>query len=287
MKSLSKKVSGAVILSLLSVALGTAWAADKAPTPEDKLKEKVSERLEVAKEQAGTPQAQLEKRVDAVEDKLKKEPVKPIERMVSFDFSNAKAIQSSDGTLIFVGANGRYAIVGEIVDVWQKKSLKTAAEIEQSAKTIPVQALGVDPKTMNAFSIGEGSQAVTLFVDPLCGWCHELVKTVESNKTLQKDYRFNFYVVPALGDASNLIAKKLYCAGLDNAGKKDAFMAHGKTLPEGKVDPKCDLRGYDRTLLASEMMGVQAVPFVIAPDGRFSRGMPRDLARFLATPNKE
>ena len=269
------------MLSRIVVAIaGTLFVASSATYAIDEAELKAQIKQKMTSE--STPQDELDKRVDTLENKLKKDPVKPIKRMAAFDFSNAKAIESDDGTMVFVGGNGRYAIVGEIVDVWQKKPLKSVEAIEASTKTIPVNALGLNPKTMNAFSLGEGKAVVSLFVDPYCGWCHELAKTVQASAALLKTYRFDFYVVPALGDASDTVAKHLACSGLSNEAKMRAFMEHGKAF-EGKALPTdCDLKAYGRTLVVSQLMGIKSVPLIIAPDGRFSRGMPHDLAAFLA-----
>lgn len=263
----------------LLITMAVAMTVNSAHAVEEaKLKAQIKEKMM----SEATSEAILQDPVEKLENKLKKEPVKPIKRMTTFDFSNAKAIESADGTMVFVGGNGRYAIVGEMVDVWQKKPLKTVQAIEASVQTIPVDALGLNPETMNTFSIGLGSDVVSLFVDPLCGWCHELAKIVETNEALLKAYRFDFYIVPALGDASDTVAKQLACAGLENSAKMDAFMDQGKAF-EGKELPKnCDLKPYGRTLMVSHMIGIKSVPLIVAPDGRFSRGMPRDLAAFLA-----
>jgi thiol:disulfide interchange protein DsbC len=50
------------------------------------------------------------------------------------------------------------------------------------------------------------------------------------------------------------------------------------TLPSKET---CDSSQYDQTLLTAHFIGIEGVPFVVAPDGRVSQGRPKSLKSWL------
>ena len=48
-----------------------------------------------------------------------------------------------------------------------------------------------------------------------------------------------------------------------------------------KTKEKCEMAGYNDTLMTAQLLGVQGVPFVVASDGRFVAGKPQDVKAFL------
>lgn len=221
------------------------------------------------------------------EDKLSKRleeailSVGKIDRVVKLDFDDAHAVHSDNGQILFMSGNGRFVLVGDLIDVWQKKELKTIEEIAEASSRIPVEDLGLTPEGMNTLTLGTGPKVVSAFVDPHCGWCHRLITEVKDDAGLLKDYTVNFYVVPALGAASNEVAKHLYCAKADPKQKLEAFIEGPDKIRALPRDEACDTRGYDQTLMTAQLIGVKGVPFVIAPDGRSVEGKPRSLRGFL------
>lgn len=271
-------------------------AEQLAKSPEERFKEKVEERLEVAKQQEAnqpandiqTAEQRQQAQAQAQEQfKEKAKSASPIREVVEMNFANARAIQAEDGTLMLVSDNGRYAFTGKVIDIWQKKELTNIDEIWQSVSTIPVKEFGLNPEDSSAMQIGQGPEHVTVFVDPLCGWCNKLVDEVSKDKELQKEYTFDFYVVPALGDESHKLGYRLYCAPESNELKIKAFLA-GKDKVEALVEnEKCDASGYDDMLVAAQMLGIRSVPFVVAPNGRFIAGKPSSMRLFLEESKKE
>lgn len=221
------------------------------------------------------------------EDKLSKRleeaimSVGKIDRVVKLDFDDAHAVHSDNGQILFMSGNGRFVLVGDLIDVWQKKELKTIEEIADATSRIPVEDLGLTPEGMNTLTLGTGPKVVSAFVDPHCGWCHRLITEVKDDAQLLKDFTVNFYVVPALGAASNEVAKHLYCAKADGKQKLEAFIGGPDKIKALPRDEACNTQGYDQTLMTAQLLGVKGVPFVIAPDGRSVEGKPRSLRNFL------
>lgn len=177
-----------------------------------------------------------------------------------------KAFDKPGGGIVFITSNGRYAINGTLVDTWSKKPLNSLKEISYSTTHVPVNDMGLDVKALNTITIGSGPRKITIFVDPLCAICKELIKQTQ---TKTKEFTFNIIVVPALGDKSQVHAKSLFCA----EDKKDALNSYlNQTLKELKQKKNCDTKKYDLTLLTATLFNIKAVPWIIADDGRTKYG---------------
>ena len=198
-----------------------------------------------------------------------------IEEMVKLPVKGLQAIQSK-GQIMFVSDNGRFVFTGQVIDLWSKKELSTMKQMRDASETLNFKALGLDPKSLNAISIGTGKNEVVVFVDPYCAVCHKLMT---ESKSLLKDYTFRFIVVPALGDKSNVLSKQIFCA----KDKNKTFEAFTTNAIQSLAQiPNCNTEGYDKTLIAAQILGVEGVPMVIAPNGRYAKGYPAKMAEWLA-----
>ena len=205
----------------------------------------------------------------------------PIDRIVSLPMDGMRAVASKDGKIMYMGESGRFVIVGKLYDIWERKPLHTIEEIAHAANHIPVEKFGLTPEGKSVISTGNGKETVTAFVDPLCGWCHKLMEDITKDQSLLENYRFHFYVIPALGDASHMVAKHLFCANASAREKFQAFMKGSDAILALKTKEKCEMAGYNDTLMTAQLLGVQGVPFVVASDGRFVAGKPQDVKAFL------
>lgn len=52
------------------------------------------------------------------------------------------------------------------------------------------------------------------------------------------------------------------------------------SLPS-EIDAKCDREPMQRALVTAHLFGIEAVPFLIAPDGRTFKGAPENLTDWL------
>lgn len=197
-----------------------------------------------------------------------------IEDIVKLPINGVRAVQS-DGQIMFLSENGRFVISGQIYDLWSKKPLNTMSQMRDVAERLHFKSMGMDVDTLNTISMGRGGKEVVVFVDPRCTVCHKLM---DESKSLVDEYTFKFVVIPALGAESNRLAKGLYCAK-DKTNALDAFMNNTTaSLPSKET---CDPAQYDQTLLTAHFIGIEGVPFVVAPDGRVSKGRPKNLKSWL------
>jgi thiol:disulfide interchange protein DsbC len=211
--------------------------------------------------------------VQAVELDLS-DPSNKLDSIVTLPIKSLKAVEAN-GEIMFMSENGRFVLRGQLYDIWYKDSIDTPAEIEDAATRIHFKRMAANLDDYNTLTIGTGKEEVVAFVDPLCSICHKLMKDAQG---LGLKYTFKFIVVPALGDESNKLARRVFCA----ANRKDALHAFmSKTLETLEQKKTCDTKQYDMTLMMAHLLDIQAVPFVVAPDGRPSLGRPSNLKQWL------
>lgn len=196
------------------------------------------------------------------------------------------AVESEKGDILFVSASGRWVIGGLAFDIWAKKQLKNVNDMRHSFTHIDLKTMGVTPDAIGAVTLGKGSKEVVIFVDPNCTWCHKLIEEIQNDQALQADYRFKLLFIPALGKPSYEKVKAMYCA-TDTSDKTllGAFNNRSElSLPQKQ---QCDTQLLDKRIMTAAAVGVQGVPFIIAHDGRFTRGKPQDLKAWLFEGERE
>ncbi len=181
-----------------------------------------------------------------------------------------------DGRIFLLSANGRFSFSGAVRDLWRGKTLDTLSALRDAAERVHFEEMGVDVKTLNSVTLGDGREEVVVFVDPRCAVCHRLI---EDAAALGDEYTFRFVVIAALGAESNRLARTLYCAR-DRSAVLEALRDGVSDSLAPRAD--CESGGYERTLLLAHLLGVDGVPFLVAPDGRVARGRPRQLRSWLA-----
>ncbi|MFC6674129.1 DsbC family protein [Marinobacterium aestuariivivens] len=197
-----------------------------------------------------------------------------LDAVVDLPIKSLKAVEAN-GEILFMSENGRFVLRGQLYDIWYKDTVDTIRQMEDAATRIHFDRMGANLDDYNTLTIGDGDKQVVAFVDPQCSICHKLMKDSES---MASDYTFKFVVVPALGDRSDELSRKVYCAA-DRHDALDAYMQNAlETLPQKR---SCDTKQYDLTLMMAHLLDIKGVPFVVAPDGRYSEGRPQDLKMWL------
>ncbi len=171
--------------------------------------------------------------------------------------------------------SGRFVIDGTLYDAWSKKPLTSLEEIREAGNTLDLSRLGLKMDDLNPLTLGEGKKKVVVFVDPRCPHCHELLKQA---LPLTKEYTFQILPVPVLGPDSERQVRQLGCAR-DKKAATDALL-NGR-IGNLEQDDACNLEPMQRTLVTAQILGIQGVPFIVANDGRISRGRPYDLSAWL------
>lgn len=199
-----------------------------------------------------------------------------IDGMASLPISGLNAVETN-GEVLFLSDNGRFAIRGTLYDVWAQQPLQTLEAVRQADNTLDLKRLGLDISDLRPLTLGTGKKIVVIFVDPRCPHCHTVLQQAQK---LVDDYTFQLLPVPVLGPDSEQQVRLLGCASDRNAALS--------TLLSGRINglsqiEDCNLEPPQRTLVTAQILGIQGVPFLIAPDGRISRGHPADLSVWLTT----
>lgn len=186
-----------------------------------------------------------------------------------------------DGQMHFISDTGRFVIKGQIYDLLSQKYLDRFSEVKEVSQRINFAKLpGANLNLMTTISQfnkeqDQGKKEVFVFVDPECQSCQTFINQTEK---INDHYRFTFIPIPALGDRSNILTKRLACA----ADPKEAYESLKKgTVANLKITEPCSTAKNDTTLLVAHMLRIDGVPFVIAPNGEIARGAVQNLKQWL------
>lgn len=183
--------------------------------------------------------------------------------------------QSGD-RVFFMSENGRFVFVGQMIDVWNGKVLRTPDDVSKWANRVDIASLGVDINDLNVLRIGTGQKKVTVFVDPECPYCNSIVKQMPA---LGKEYTFELLLLPLLGEKSAKEVKALNC--MADKQKAAEILVSGDFSQVG--ESSCDTEKIQRSLIVAKVLGIDAVPVIINHELFLKRGSVKDLAAYLAT----
>ncbi len=204
-----------------------------------------------------------------------------LESMVRLPAGSFNMVKDSKtGKTLLVSDNARYFITEfKLVDAWHNNAKITTPErlTELASKLQPSmipfdQMLVVDMNKSDA-----AKTSLTAFVDPNCHYCHQLWNNLKA----RTEVHTRFVILPLLGDDSETKTKRLSCA-IQNSKSEDALQA---LLSDdyNKLPQAADCNTHDRlraNLITAQVMGVTGVPFLIASDGRFNKGLVPDVIAF-------
>lgn len=193
-----------------------------------------------------------------------------------FPVGDLVVTEASDGTISVSSTNSRYSFEGNVKDNWSNKILLTLADFNRSTTTIPAKHLALNLEEYNSVAYGAGDKIVWIWADPLCPSCKTLIK--ESQKAKYSDYQFQVYLIPVLGGDSPMLTQKAACKT-----NRDEVLTRllNRTLHE-LPEPTCDPMRYNLTLVIADVLKLNGVPTVVAPNGVIHRGVPANLEQWLA-----
>ena len=204
-----------------------------------------------------------------------------VEKMISMNVNNVRAVQYADGRIAYILDDGRFALTGTMIDVWNRRKIESLSELADAVSHIDLQRIGFELEKTNHITVGTGGERVKVFVDPRCGYCHQVLKEISENSDLKK-YTFDIVIVKILGEGSGVLAEKLACAKTTNQMEKfKALVAGKKAIDELEQVEKCDRTVLNDTELQRNALNIQGVPFIVSSDKRFVRGKPQSLRAFL------
>ncbi|NPA49948.1 MAG: DsbC family protein [Thermodesulfobacteria bacterium] len=163
--------------------------------------------------------------------------------------------------LTYVDKNGRYLVVGRIIDIKARKDL-TQERVTDLNRLSPAKLKELEE--LVAFSVGKGPE-IFFVTDPDCPHCKRAEKIL---LPLAKEGKIKVKVILFPLEALHPKAKE----------KAVAIICDGKGLEaliEGYQGKQCEagLKKVEKTIATLPKLGIRATPTYIFPDGRVISGV--------------
>jgi len=182
--------------------------------------------------------------------------------------------------MFLITDNGHFVVAGnfKLVDMWQGKIISSIADTKDIDK-VDLRKIGLNPEELSVFSIGTGKKEVTIFVDPQCDYCHDLIGQLEP---LAKDYKFRLVLIPVLGKESAEISKKLICNKDKDQSLKALIAKDYSKLPAVvRQEGACDLKPLQKAVVATKLLDIKGVPFIFLPSHNTFKGGAKSFKTLL------
>jgi thiol:disulfide interchange protein DsbC len=186
-----------------------------------------------------------------------------------------------DGKQYFLSQNGRVLLTGKVkfMDVWTKEKIANAEQASM-LRHVNLNDIGFEDAELPMFKVGTGEKRISLFVDPACPHCHEMLSKLDPYST---EYTYAIILLPVMGEQSISVSRQLNCLG--DSSPQEAFRILQQKLWKELPTQDCAWEPLQKSVLLAKLLGVTGVPFMIAPDGFMQQGMPKDMEAFLKEHN--
>lgn len=178
--------------------------------------------------------------------------------------------------VFYVDNTGRYAFLGNMVDLSTKQSL-TQNKVEQLS-VVNFQQLPINYALKQV--IGTGERKIAIFTDPDCPFCQRLEQDTIPKLTNVTVYYFLYPL--AIHANAETDSKKILCSETPDKTFL-AWMKNNTLLPQ-RSDCK---NAADLKIIkdyGSKVVGVEATPTIILPNGKVMAGLiPADYLNQLLT----
>lgn len=178
--------------------------------------------------------------------------------------------------VFYVDTSGRYAMLGNLVDLTAKQSLTD--QKSQSLNFIDWNKLPTKIAIVNI--IGNGERKIAVFTDPDCPFCKRLDADVIAK---QKNLTVYYFLYPlAMHANAEDDSKRILCAENPDKTYLD-WMVNDKKLPiQNKCGRLVNLEKMKQ--VGAQVVGVEATPTIVLPNGQLVSGLiPADYLSKLIT----
>lgn len=202
---------------------------------------------------------------------LQAQPFEQSDSVVMLPAAAMLAIEKN-GKFAIISDTGRFIITGKVYDVWAQKELHTLEDARRAAQYIPLDKTNVGFTDLAPLTIGNGSKAITMFADPACLYCKDIMG--EARQSLPEGYRLDVLMLPILTPESGPRARDFLCAE-DKVAAWKAAVAGDMTTPLAQRS-ECDTTVIEKRRLTAQFLGARNVPFLIRDDGLTREGKPAE-----------
>lgn len=185
-------------------------------------------------------------------------------------------VETTSGDVYYVSSNGRFVMTGTLIDTWHRKTVDSIDDAK-STHRVPLKNMGIKEGDLGVFVFGNPKlpKQGTIFVDPLCGYCKQLLSDMALSLG---DYHFDIVPVAVLGPSSEQALKRIWCAKDRNQALLDLMYMTSAAVEQQQ---ECDLKPLAYNAVAFEMMALGGTPAIVRTDGLVSKGVPKDLNKWL------
>lgn len=204
-----------------------------------------------------------QKNTQHLEEKLKKAyPQLTIDEIAASPIDGLYQVTAS-GNVVYITKEGRYLLVGELLDLDDKQNNLT----ENARKKSRLKSLqSISEDKMIIFPAKKPEYTITVFTDVDCGYCKKMQNDMAKINDLGISVRYLAF--PRTGTNSPTGEKmiKIWCA----KDKKQAFHnANEGKEPEGSICPNNSVTaGYE----LGAAIGINGTPTMVFEDGTFFPG---------------
>jgi len=200
-------------------------------------------------------------------------PLQGQDNIVMLPVAGMLAIEKN-GKFAVVSDNGRFIIQGSLYDTWSQKELKTLDEARVAANYIPIDKAKMGFEDLSPMSIGTGDKAITMFSDPACKFCKDIMD--EARQSLPEGYRLDVLMLPLLTERSATRTQELHCAEDKAAAWQAAVKGDLNSPLAQKPKGACEIDVIGKRRLTAQFIGARNVPFLIRDDGLTHQGKPTE-----------
>lgn len=168
---------------------------------------------------------------------------------------------TSDLNIFYVTADGKYIILGEILDTTQDKNNWSITE--QAARKLRAQTLAtLDSKDMIIFpATAKQIGVVTVFTDIDCQYCHKLQENIKDYTDAGLEIRYLAF--PRTGPKTPSFDKAISVWCSKDKAKDYALALEGKDIPKNN----CDNNPVAMEFELGRKMGVNGTPTMFLDNG--------------------
>jgi thiol:disulfide interchange protein DsbC len=161
----------------------------------------------------------------------------------------------------YVSADGRYMLMGDLIDLDSRRNLTTTRRGALVLKSI--DAMG--ESNMIVLGPANPKRTLTVFTDVDCPYCSRLHKEVP--KLMEAGVKVRYLLYPRAGKDSETYRRSVavWCA-------KDRVKAIGIAKAGGKIEMKSCVNPVDEHVRLGQEVGVEGTPTIVMDDGRVLPG---------------
>lgn len=176
--------------------------------------------------------------------------------------------------VVYISADGRFMVRGELLDMMNGNSLTEAREGELRLAVLKA----LDPKRMVLFPASQQKHVVTVLTDIDCGYCRRLHREIHEYNDRGISVRYMFMPLAGPGSDSWRKADAVWCSPNRNDALTRAKL--GETI---ELSGACQNSPVAEHYRLAQDLGMRGTPAIIMEDGEVARGyVPADqLAAWL------